>query len=117
MFVRSAWARPVCSNLCPAAGRTGRIIRTTSRNCTMSLRLGDVAPDFEQESSIGRIRFHEWLGDSWGVLFLHPACFTPVCTTELGLTAKLASEFDKRSVKTIALSVDSKESHSEWIKD
>ena len=83
----------------------------------MSLRLGDVAPDFEQESSIGRIRFHEWLGDSWGVLFSHPADFTPVCTTELGLTAKLASEFDKRNVKTIALSVDSKESHSEWIKD
>ena len=83
----------------------------------MSLRLGDVAPDFEQDSSIGRIRFHEWLGDSWGVLFSHPADFTPVCTTELGLTAKLASEFDKRSVKTIALSVDNKESHAEWIKD
>ncbi|MBP0593092.1 peroxiredoxin [Paraburkholderia sp. LEh10] len=83
----------------------------------MSLRLGDVAPDFEQESSIGRIRFHEWLGDSWGVLFSHPADFTPVCTTELGLTAKLASEFEKRNVKTIALSVDSKESHNEWIKD
>ncbi|MEI6000167.1 peroxiredoxin [Paraburkholderia bengalensis] len=83
----------------------------------MSLRLGDVAPDFEQESSIGRIKFHEWLGDSWGVLFSHPADFTPVCTTELGLTAKLASEFEKRNVKTIALSVDSKESHGEWIKD
>jgi alkyl hydroperoxide reductase subunit AhpC len=83
----------------------------------MSLRLGDVAPDFEQDSSIGRIKFHEWLGDSWGVLFSHPADFTPVCTTELGLTAKLASEFEKRDVKTIALSVDSTESHKEWIKD
>ena len=83
----------------------------------MSLRLGDIAPDIEQESSIGRIKFHEWLGDSWGVLFSHPADFTPVCTTELGLTAKLASEFEKRNVKTIALSVDSAESHVEWIKD
>ncbi|MGF6807989.1 alkyl hydroperoxide reductase subunit AhpC [Paraburkholderia sp. Clong3] len=83
----------------------------------MSLRLGDIAPDFEQESSIGRIRFHEWLGNSWGVLFSHPADFTPVCTTELGLSAKLAGEFEKRNVKTIALSVDSAESHREWIKD
>jgi thioredoxin-dependent peroxiredoxin len=83
----------------------------------MSLRLGDTAPDFEQESSVGRIRFHEWLGDSWGVLFSHPADFTPVCTTELGLTAKLAGEFEKRNVKTIALSVDNAQSHNEWIKD
>jgi len=83
----------------------------------MSLRLGDIAPDFEQDSSLGRIKFHEWLGDSWGVLFSHPADFTPVCTTELGLTAKLAGEFEKRNVKTIALSVDSVESHKEWIKD
>ncbi|NML30754.1 peroxiredoxin [Paraburkholderia antibiotica] len=83
----------------------------------MSLRLGDIAPDFEQESSVGRIRFHEWLGHSWGVLFSHPADFTPVCTTELGLTAKLAGEFEKRNVKTIALSVDSAESHKVWIKD
>lgn len=83
----------------------------------MSLRLGDMAPDFEQDSSIGRIGFHEWLGDSWGVLFSHPADFTPVCTTELGLTARLAGQFEKRNVKTIALSVDSAESHKEWIKD
>jgi len=83
----------------------------------MSLRLGDIAPDFEQDSSIGTIKFHEWLGNSWGVLFSHPADFTPVCTTELGLTAKLASEFDKRDVKTIALSVDNAKSHLEWIKD
>jgi alkyl hydroperoxide reductase subunit AhpC len=83
----------------------------------MSLRLGDIAPDFEQDSSLGRIRFHEWLGDSWGVLFSHPADFTPVCTTELGLTSKLAGEFAKRNVKVIALSVDSVDSHREWIKD
>lgn len=83
----------------------------------MSLRLGDTAPDFEQDSSLGRIRFHEWLGDSWGVLFSHPADYTPVCTTELGLTAKLDDEFKKRNVKTIALSVDSVASHQGWIKD
>ncbi|MDR6235605.1 peroxiredoxin [Pseudomonas oryzihabitans] len=83
----------------------------------MSIRLGDIAPDFEQDSSLGRIRFHEWLGDSWGVLFSHPADFTPVCTTELGLTAKLKDEFAKRDVKAIALSVDSLESHQGWIKD
>lgn len=77
----------------------------------MSLRLGDIAPDFEQDSSLGRIKFHEWLGDGWGVLFSHPADYTPVCTTELGLTAKLKGEFEKRNVKVIALSVDSVESH------
>ena len=64
----------------------------------MSIHLGDIAPDFEQDSSEGRIRFHEWLGDSWGVLFSHPADFTPVCTTELGFTAKLKDEFAKRNV-------------------
>lgn len=83
----------------------------------MTIRLGDIAPDFEQDSSAGRIRFHEWLGNSWGVLFSHPADFTPVCTTELGLTAKLKSEFDKRGVKAIALSVDAVESHTRWIAD
>lgn len=83
----------------------------------MSLRLGDIAPDFEQDSSEGRIKFHEWLGDSWGVLFSHPADYTPVCTTELGLTAKLKDEFAKRNVKVIALSVDSVESHKGWIND
>ena len=83
----------------------------------MTLRLGDIAPDFEQDSSTGTIRFHDWLGTSWGVLFSHPADFTPVCTTELGLTAKLAGEFEKRNVRTIALSVDGAQSHKEWIKD
>jgi alkyl hydroperoxide reductase subunit AhpC len=82
-----------------------------------SLRLGDTAPDFEQDSSVGRIRFHEWLGKSWGVLFSHPADFTPVCTTELGLTAKLKGEFDKRNVKVIGLSVDPVDSHLEWERD
>jgi len=83
----------------------------------MTLRLGDTAPDFEQDSSIGKLKFHEWVGDSWVVLFSHPADFTPVCTTELGLTAKLKPEFDKRNVKAIALSVDPAESHKGWIAD
>ena len=82
-----------------------------------TLRLGDTAPDFEQRSSLGTIRFHEWLGDSWGILFSHPADFTPVCTTELGLTAKLKDEFIKRNVKVIALSVDPVDSHHKWIDD
>ena len=83
----------------------------------MTLRLGDTAPDFEQDSSIGKIKFHEWMGDSWAVLFSHPADYTPVCTTELGLTAKLKSDFDKRNVKAIGLSVDPVEKHAGWIKD
>jgi alkyl hydroperoxide reductase subunit AhpC len=83
----------------------------------MTLRLGDTAPDFEQDSSIGKIKFHEWAGDSWVVLFSHPADFTPVCTTELGLTAKLKPEFEKRNVKAIALSVDPAETHKSWIGD
>ncbi|HHN1269548.1 peroxiredoxin [Pseudomonas aeruginosa] len=83
----------------------------------MSFRLGDIAPDFEQDSSEGRIRLHEWLGDSWGVLFSHPADFTPVCTTELGFTAKLKDQFAQRGVKVLALSVDPVESHLKWIDD
>ncbi|HHK4219527.1 TPA: peroxiredoxin [Pseudomonas aeruginosa] len=83
----------------------------------MSLRLGDIAPDFEQDSSEGRIRLHEWLDDSWGVLFSHPADFTPVCTTELGFTAKLKDQFAQRGVKVLALSVDPVESHLKWIDD
>jgi alkyl hydroperoxide reductase subunit AhpC len=83
----------------------------------MGLKLGDIAPDFEQNSSEGPIRFHEWLDGKWAVLFSHPADFTPVCTTELGFTAKLKDEFDKRNVKALALSVDSAESHTKWIGD
>lgn len=83
----------------------------------MALTINDTAPDFEANTTEGPIRFHEWLGDSWGVLFSHPADFTPVCTTELGLTAKLKSEFDKRGVKAIALSVDPVDSHNKWIGD
>ena len=83
----------------------------------MALRLGDTAPNFEQDSSEGIISFYDFLGDSWGILFSHPADYTPVCTTELGYTAKLKDEFDKRGVKAIALSVDDVESHKGWIKD
>ena len=83
----------------------------------MSLRLGDVAPNFKAKTSQGEIDFHEYLGNTWGVLFSHPADYTPVCTTELGKTASLKDEFDKRNVKVIALSVDSVESHKGWIND
>src|SRR5450432_3761109 len=83
----------------------------------MALHLGSTAPDFEQDSSEGPIKFHQWLGDKWGVLFSHPADFTPVCTTELGRVAKLKGEFDKRNVKVIALSVDPLTSHKGWIAD
>jgi thioredoxin-dependent peroxiredoxin len=83
----------------------------------MTLRLGDTAPDFEQISSIGPIKFYDYLGDGWGVLFSHPANFTPVCTTELGLTAKLKDQFAARNVKAIALSVDEIGNHDKWIED
>ena len=83
----------------------------------MSLRLGDKAPNFKAKTSEGEIDFYEYLGDSWGVLFSHPADYTPVCTTELGKTASLKSEFEKRNVKVIALSIDSVESHKGWIND
>lgn len=83
----------------------------------MGLHLGDTAPDFVQDSTIGKLRFHEWAGDSWVVLFSHPADFTPVCTTELGLTAKLKPEFDKRNVKAIGLSVGGTDEHNRWISD
>lgn len=83
----------------------------------MSIQLGDIAPNFISETSKGSIDFHEYLGDSWGVLFSHPADFTPVCTTELGKTAALQSEFSKRNVKAIAISVDDVDSHKSWIND
>jgi len=83
----------------------------------MALSIGSVAPDFTQESSEGTIRFHDWIGDKWCVLFSHPKDFTPVCTTELGVVANLGAEFAKRNCKTIALSVDDVPSHKGWIKD
>ncbi|MCP1336213.1 peroxiredoxin [Futiania mangrovi] len=83
----------------------------------MGLLLGDVVPDFEQESTHGRIRFHDWIGESWAVLFSHPKDFTPVCTTELGAVARLRAEFEKRHTKVIAVSVDTVEDHLGWIRD
>ena len=83
----------------------------------MSLRLGDEAPNFTANSTAGEINFHEYLGDSWGILFSHPADYTPVCTTELGMAAKLKPEFDKRNVKMLAISVDDVKSHNGWIDD
>src|SRR5262247_2027979 len=83
----------------------------------MALQLGDTAPDFEAQTTEGHLRFHEWLGNSWGVLFSHPKDFTPVCTTELGAVARLKPEFDKRGVKVIGLSVDPVDRHASWAKD
>ena len=81
------------------------------------MQINDTAPDFEAETTEGRISFHDWLGDSWGVLFSHPKDFTPVCTTELGYMAKIKPEFDRRGVKIIGLSVDPIERHADWAKD
>ena len=83
----------------------------------MALQLNDTAPDFEAETTEGRIRFHDWLGDSWGILFSHPKDFTPVCTTELGYMAKVKPEFDRRDVKIIGLSVDPADRHEDWAND
>ena len=82
-----------------------------------TLRLGDMAPDFSAVTTDGNVNFHEWLGNGWGVLFSHPADFTPVCTTELGTAAKLKGEFDKRNTRIIAVSVDGIDSHNQWVKD
>jgi alkyl hydroperoxide reductase subunit AhpC len=87
------------------------------RKSTMTIRLGDTAPDFTAETTEGTIEFHQWLGDGWAILFSHPKDYTPVCTTELGRVANLKGEFDKRNVKVIAVSVDPLESHKGWIKD
>ncbi len=83
----------------------------------MSIKLGDTAPDFDAESSLGNLNFYEYLGDSWGILFSHPADYTPVCTTELGKTSELKPEFDKRNTKVLALSVDGIDNHKGWIAD
>src|SRR6185436_8631646 len=91
--------------------------RNAGKVSFMSLKLGDVAPNFSARTTEGEIDFHQWLGNSWGVLFSHPSDFTPVCTTELGTVAKIKAEFEKRNTKVIAVSVDPVEQHHKWIGD
>src|SRR5215204_3032056 len=95
----------------------GRIPKPPWRRTYVSIKLGETAPDFEADTTEGKIRFHDWIGDSWAVLFSHPRDFTPVCTTELGYMAKIKPDFDKRNVKVIGLSVDPIENHSKWAED
>jgi alkyl hydroperoxide reductase subunit AhpC len=95
----------------------GDMRRSVRGGGTMALQLGDTAPDFEAETTEGRIRFHDWIGDSWAVLFSHPKDFTPVCTTELGYMARIKPEFESRDVKVIGLSVDSTQDHEGWSRD
>jgi thioredoxin-dependent peroxiredoxin len=94
-----------------------RVTHAKEEELHMALTLGDTAPDFEADTTEGRINFHDWIGDSWAVLFSHPRDFTPVCTTELGYMASAKPEFEKRNVKIIGLSVDPMENHEEWVKD
>jgi alkyl hydroperoxide reductase subunit AhpC len=93
------------------------LVRKAKTQKSMPLRLGEVAPDFNAQTTEGRINFHEWAGDKWVILYSHPSDYTPVCTTELGMTAKLKEEFERRNAKAIALSVDDLDSHMGWIKD
>jgi thioredoxin-dependent peroxiredoxin len=97
--------------------RAGKLCGELNEEDEMALQIGDTAPDFEAETTEGRIRFHDWIGDSWAVLFSHPKDFTPVCTTELGYMAEIKPEFDRRNVKVLGLSVDSTDDHTNWSSD